>query len=66
MMAACNLSVSGKVPIEHFAILNVRNVEQTPSGNGRTALPSNLPAEQSDNPLLNSVIMRFDNSLFAL
>jgi hypothetical protein len=66
MMLARNLSVSSKLPLEHFAVMNVRDIEQAPSWNTTATMSTNLPSEQSHNAVLNTVIVRLDNSFFAL
>jgi len=66
MLARRNLSVSGEVSVEHFAVLNTAYVEQPPSGNAIPALPAHLPTEQSNHATLTAVIVRLDNPFVAL
>ena len=62
MMFARNLSASTKFLVEHLAILYSGHIDQTPSRNRASTLSAYLPAKQSLNSFLNTVIMWLDNS----
>jgi hypothetical protein len=66
MMFARSVSVPRKRPVEHFELADIANVEPTPSGKGATALPADLPREQSRNAFLNAVVVRFNDPYFVL
>jgi hypothetical protein len=65
-MLAMNFAISSKMLIQHFAILHPYHVNHAPSGNAIAASPTNLPAEQPYNSILNAIIVRFDNAFVAL
>src|SRR5579872_880913 len=66
MMLARNFSITRKRPLQHLDVLHAGNIEPTPSRQSTTALPADLPRKQSDNPFLNTVIVRFNNSFLVL
>jgi len=62
MLARGNLSISSEIPIEYFAVLHSIHIDHAPTRNAAATAPTNLPAKQSHNPILNAVIVRFDNA----
>src|SRR5882762_5809325 len=65
MFTRRNLSISAEALIEYFAVLHVGYVDQSPSRNAAAASSADLPAEQSDNSILNAVIVGLSNPLVA-
>jgi len=66
MMLARNFSISRKRPLQHLDVLHAGNIKPTPSRQSTSALPADLPRKQSDDSFLNTVIVRFNDSLLVL
>ena len=58
MVFAGNLPISGEMPVEALTILYAFHVDHAPTRNASTAFAAYLPAEQSNNSILNAVIVR--------
>src|SRR6266498_778562 len=63
MLARRSLSVPGKTPLQHFAVLHLGHVDQTPSRKTAAASPSYLITEQPHDSVLDTVVMRLRYSL---
>jgi hypothetical protein len=66
MMRIRNFSIPGERLVQHLDALQTAHVERSPSRKPPAALPADLPREQSPNPFLDAVIMRFDDSFLIL
>jgi len=66
MCARRHVSIAREMFIEHFAVLHAIYIDQTPSWNAAAALSPHLPTKQADNSILNTVVMRLNDSLIAL
>jgi hypothetical protein len=50
----------------HFAVLQFRYIDQTPAREGTAASSPHLIAEQTNNPILDAVIVWFHDALLIL
>jgi hypothetical protein len=66
VLARRNLSVAAKAPIEHFTVLHLAYIDQTPSRNPPIASSAHLPTKQPDNSILNAVIVGLGKPFVAL
>ncbi len=58
MMLAGNLPISSEMPGEALITLYAFYVDHAPTRNASAAFAAHLPTEQSDNSILNAVIVR--------
>jgi hypothetical protein len=63
MLTRRSVTVSGETLLQHFAVLHLRSIHQTPAGKAAAAFPSDLITEQADDFVLNTVIMRLCDAL---
>src|SRR6266568_3786245 len=62
MLVRRSLSVSSKTPLQHFAVLHLRHIDQTPSRKPTAASPADLIREQTNDSVLDTVVMRLHYS----
>ena len=63
MLTRRSVTVSGKTLLQYFAVLHLRNIEETPARKATFAPSANLVAEQPNDPVLDTVIMRLSYAL---
>ncbi len=62
MLARRKLSAPGEAPLQHFAVLYLGHIDQTPSRKLTAAPPADLITEQPGDSVLDTIVMRFHNS----
>ena len=53
-------------PVEYYEVRDLIDLRQKPVGNAATASAGDLPTQQLNRAVENSVVMRFGNAIFAM